>query len=96
VDADAQDGVLVYIKASLNSNEPPDVANYAATNVDFPHQTTGDQFFDEAQFESYRRLGSHIVEEICGPGRVAFSVTDLVRQVREHYLKPAAKAAQQG
>ena len=28
-----------------------------APDAVFPQQTTGDQWFDEAQFESYRRLG---------------------------------------
>jgi hypothetical protein len=32
--------------------------------ITFPHQTTADQFFDESQFESYRRLGMHI-RELC-------------------------------
>ncbi|MBI3263663.1 MAG: hypothetical protein HYZ58_11015, partial [Acidobacteria bacterium] len=30
---------------------------------DFPHETTADQFFDDAQFESYRALGVHIAED---------------------------------
>ncbi|MGP0069651.1 MAG: patatin-like phospholipase family protein [Isosphaeraceae bacterium] len=57
-------GILIYIKASLTGDEPSDVRNYAATNPDFPHQTTVDQFFDEAQFESYRALGHHIAGTI--------------------------------
>ena len=32
--------------------------NYCQDNPDFPHQTTGDQFFDDDQFESYRALGA--------------------------------------
>jgi len=36
---------------------PPDLAGYASANVPFPQQPTGDQFFDEAQWESYRKLG---------------------------------------
>src|SRR3954465_11172938 len=28
-----------------------------------------DQFFDESQFESYRRLGLHVIEEIGGVSR---------------------------
>ena len=58
------DGVLVYIKPSLNGDEPADVRQYAAHDRSFPHQTTSDQFFDESQFESYRGLGFHIVESI--------------------------------
>jgi len=53
-------GTLIYIKASLTGNEPADVLEYAAHHFEFPHQPTSDQFFDESQFESYRKLGHHI------------------------------------
>ncbi|MGR9107565.1 MAG: hypothetical protein ACU843_11605, partial [Gammaproteobacteria bacterium] len=53
-------GTLLYIKASLTGNEPSDILQYAATEAAFPHQSTADQWFDEAQFESYRKLGAHI------------------------------------
>src|SRR5690606_18288161 len=33
---------------------PADVQNYAKTHPAFPNETTADQSFDEAQFESYR------------------------------------------
>lgn len=61
-----QDGVLLYIKASLNGNETADIQHYSAMHTLFPQEPTSDQFYDEAQFESYRRLGLHIIEEICG------------------------------
>ncbi len=63
--ADAsKNGTLVVIKPSLCQarGEPADVLNYAALNPTFPQQTTADQFFDESQFESYRRLGKFIAE----------------------------------
>jgi hypothetical protein len=50
-------GKLIYIKPCLNKKLPQDVLAYARTAVSFPHQSTADQFFDEAQFESYRVLG---------------------------------------
>jgi hypothetical protein len=53
-------GTLVYLKASLTGDEPADVLEYAALHPEFPHQPTADQFFDESQFESYRRLGYDI------------------------------------
>ncbi|MEO6820880.1 MAG: patatin-like phospholipase family protein [Ginsengibacter sp.] len=53
-------GVLLYIKSSIMGNEPVDVYEYAMKNKTFPHQTTADQFFDEEQFESYRKLGLYI------------------------------------
>ncbi len=60
------DGILVYIKASLTADEDSDIDNYRAAHHDFPHQTTGDQFFDESQFESYRALGEHIAAKVLG------------------------------
>jgi hypothetical protein len=57
-------GVFVYIKASLTGNEPADVLNYQTCHATFPHQSTVDQWFSESQFESYRRLGQHIVETL--------------------------------
>ncbi len=65
VDPEAPDGTLVYVKPMLLGTEPPDVASYAAAHPDFPHQGTGDQWFDESQTESYRMLGLATVEEIC-------------------------------
>lgn len=66
VDDDARDGILVYLKSSLTGDEPTDVLRYAAENREFPHQSTGDQWFDESQFESYRALGCHIAERVFG------------------------------
>lgn len=57
---------ILVLKPRLISSLPPDVLNYAGANVDFPNQTTADQFFDEAQFESYRQLGLSIGEKVFG------------------------------
>jgi hypothetical protein len=51
--------ILVYFKPSLTGDEPCDIAQYQTRNAAFPHESTGDQFYDEAQWESYRRLGEH-------------------------------------
>lgn len=50
-------GVLLLFKPSLVGNEPADITQYKIRNDAFPHESTGDQFYDEAQWESYRRLG---------------------------------------
>jgi hypothetical protein len=52
-------GILLFFKPTLVGNEPADVTQYRTRNKAFPHETTGDQFYDEAQWESYRRLGEH-------------------------------------
>lgn len=54
-------GYLLYIKASISDDEDVSVAQYRSSHPTFPHETTADQFFSEDQFESYRRLGQHIV-----------------------------------
>lgn len=61
------DGYLIYIKPSLIGAEPRDVINYWQGSNGFPQETITDQWFSEAQFESYRALGSHIIDAICDP-----------------------------
>ena len=51
---------FVYVKATLVGDEPEDVCHYHRAHPEFPQEPTSDQFFDEAQWESYRRLGQHI------------------------------------
>jgi hypothetical protein len=48
---------LVWLKPKCFSGLPSDIATYADVHPEFPQQSTGNQFFDEAQWESYRRLG---------------------------------------
>ena len=64
VDAGGRKGTLIYIKPALLGSEPRDIYNYARTSETFPHEPTSDQWFDEAQFESYRALGQRTVEWI--------------------------------
>jgi hypothetical protein len=58
---------LVYVKATLMGDEPEDVCHYHRSHPDFPQETTLDQFFDEKQWESYRRLGQHIGHRVLTP-----------------------------
>ncbi|MEP6935762.1 MAG: hypothetical protein ABI988_17785, partial [Nitrospirota bacterium] len=41
-----------------------DILQYHAQHTEFPQETTLDQFFDEAQWESYRKLGTHIGDQL--------------------------------
>jgi hypothetical protein len=66
MDGPGTDGSLIYVKPLVSGDEPPDVSNYTAAHPEFPHETTTDQWFSESQFESYRLLGQHAVEAICG------------------------------
>ena len=60
----AELGWMLYIKLAMTGVEPAYVSDYRRENPTFPHQTTGDQFFDEAQFEAYRMLGECAAESL--------------------------------
>ncbi len=57
---DVDEGVLVYLKASITGDEDTDIRQYRVANPAFPHEPTFDQYFSENQFESYRKLGHHV------------------------------------
>jgi hypothetical protein len=57
-------GYLLYLKSSLTGDENDYIRDYARRYEHFPHETTGDQFFSEEQFEVYRALGFHIVRRL--------------------------------
>jgi hypothetical protein len=54
------EGRLIYIKSSLSGKLPVHVFNYHKSFPEFPQQSTGDQYFDDTQFEAYRCLGEHL------------------------------------
>jgi hypothetical protein len=59
----AERGVLLYVKPAyhgVSSVEDPGVRSYANDYAAFPHESTGDQWFTESQFESYRSLAFDI------------------------------------
>jgi len=55
--ANERTGTIVIVKPNLAGGEPLDVKQYGFLHDDFPQQNTFDLWYDEAQFESYRRLG---------------------------------------
>jgi hypothetical protein len=66
-------GWMLYLKLAVTGTEPRYVLDYRRQNPAFPHQTTADQLYDEAQFEAYRALGEFAAaslfrEEIVGTG----------------------------
>jgi hypothetical protein len=69
---DGSRGLLVYVKSSLSGDEKDYILDYAKRNPAFPHETTGDQFFSEEQFEMYRGLGFHMMDGLFGKDRVAY------------------------
>ncbi|WP_433966790.1 hypothetical protein [Tunturiibacter gelidiferens] len=91
-------GHILYIKSSLTGDEPADMLNFRNQHPTFPNETTLNQFFTESEFESYRRLGQHIIQddEIVGAGSICIFRRGNVLNCRHgHFdgecLKPAVR-----
>jgi len=56
-------GLLLYLKSSVSGNEARSIESYREREAEFPHQSTADLAYDEEQFEAYRALGEHIVDD---------------------------------
>lgn len=68
IDPELQDGYLIYIKpVVLKESEDPDVTAYQAGSPVFPHESTGNQWFNESQTESYRMLGWRSIKDTFQP-----------------------------
>ena len=70
----ARRSVLLYLKATVTGDESPDIRHYHETHPEFPHEATADQFFDEAQWESYRKLGEHLSDSLFAPDPATHAV----------------------
>ncbi|MCK5876229.1 MAG: patatin-like phospholipase family protein [Candidatus Marithrix sp.] len=67
----SQTGTLFYIKTAMVGDEPEDLLAYRRTHPTFPDETTADQFFNEDQFESYRKLGELAGSHLEGKASLA-------------------------
>ena len=61
---DGTSSYLVFLKSSLTGDEAIDLAEFAAAHPEFPQDSTSNQFYDERQWESYRRLGYEIANRV--------------------------------
>jgi hypothetical protein len=58
------EGTLVYVKLSMTGNESEYLKAYRHQNPSFPHDSTSQQLYGEAQWEAYRALGDHVGEDL--------------------------------
>ena len=58
---------------------------YKASHPDFPHESTGDQFYGEDQFESYRTLGREIVESVFKSVNCERDFVAIAGELREEF-----------
>ncbi|MFI6673307.1 hypothetical protein [Kribbella sp. NPDC050470] len=68
---------IFFLKAVLAGHLGWDIEQYAAGHPDFPRRTTGDQFYDEWDFEAYRSLGYALAESLTEHHRVRARLEDL-------------------
>ncbi len=61
-------GTLVFAQAKLSPDVPYQLLDFPQTDSGFPHDSTGDQFFDASQFDSYQTLG-HFIGQLAAPSR---------------------------
>ncbi len=61
------EGTLLVVKPNLHDALDLDLLSYARKHTSFPHESTGDQSFDEAQWESYHRLGEDFGRAMRAP-----------------------------
>jgi hypothetical protein len=59
-------GWLLVVKNSLTGADGELIGEYKRSHAPFPHETTADQFFDDAQFEAYRELGERMMKRAFG------------------------------
>jgi len=96
IDSSLEDGELIYIKPVVLEKDPPDVTQYQAANHAFPHESTGDQWFNESQTESYRMLGlCSVLDVFTTPWnkKEKEPFEAVVKGVRKYLKLPAAKVA---
>lgn len=98
-----EEGWLLYMKPTITGDEPADVQEYYQRVPEFPHESTADQWFNESQFESYRRLGLHIAEKAFGRFREhpdtetldsEGKIKDLFENLRKHWHPPSHKVGE--
>jgi hypothetical protein len=83
-------GVLIYIKPCMTGDEPSDVRQYAGQHASFPHESTGDQFYNEAQWEAYRSLGFHAAKHAftyVDQGILAAGPMRIFNEARWHWTR---------
>src|SRR4030095_10408090 len=79
---------------ALTARDPFDLLEYYRRVPEFPHESTADQWFNESQFESYRRLGLHVAETAFQrirerPEKPVENTTELFDYLHEFWHPPS-------
>jgi hypothetical protein len=71
---------IFFLKAVMAGHLGWDLEQYAASHADFPRRSTGDQFYDEWDFEAYRDLGYVLADSLTSHHRVKARLEDIPEQ----------------
>ena len=85
-------GYLLYVKLSLTGNEGEFLRRYRLDEPAFPHHSTADQFFGEAQYEAYRSLGEHIGDRLFLPTMVGDEIAKSSEVIVEEWFLALARS----
>lgn len=82
-----QEGWLLYVKLSMTGNESEYLKEFRRAHPNFPHDSTAQQLFGEAQWEAYRALGEHVGRDLFSAsildGPTPPSATEWVNRLAE-------------
>lgn len=84
--ADCTSGLIIYLKTALIRDLSMEALGYAGAHPSFPDESTGDQFFDEEQFEAYRELGYRIGSDMVSKVNPSGIITRLDAGDTAEYL----------
>jgi hypothetical protein len=73
---DGTEGRLIFAKATVPGDAPQDLIDYRQRDPRFPTHSTGNQLFDDRQFESYRALGAHAARGVVADFRAGAAPVD--------------------
>lgn len=86
--ADGTTGTLIYLKASMTGHEGTAILQYKAAHPAFPHESTGNQFYREDQFESYRSLGNEISTHTFAPVARTWNLAEVAEKLEDIWAPP--------
>jgi hypothetical protein len=84
-----KEGFLIYIKSTLIRQMDFTTAGYLASNPEFPHQSTVDQFFDPVQFDAYRYLGYESAKTMIDEVKLTRTIAK-PQEIADEYCASAA------
>jgi Patatin-like phospholipase len=91
--SDDTKGTLIYVKATTIKQMDFTTAGYLASNPEFPHQSTVNQFFDADQFDAYRYLGYESASRLVTTLQLATTIGQPSEIIKQYRASVAAAAA---